>query len=359
MELTQSEAVLRQTSRRQVYRYLYDSARPITAWEAAEALALSPSMAEDCLFGLLGEGMVTCADGETYALEPLGRIAVGISADSGGVTLLAVDVLGEELASRELDVPFAHTPAYYEGLACRLEEFLDDFGLERDRLLGVGLTLPGAIDQAEGRLVSAPALGLRDVPLDELYRHFVCYPFYIENRVHASAYAESWAEGGSMVYLSLDRSVDGALLLEDRAYLGDRGRAGAFGHMRAVPDGRPCSCGRRGCLEAYCSTARLSDDLGLTLDEFFTRLRSGDEKARAVWTEYRGHLLDALATLRACFDCGVVVGGALAPYLEEELPELCRELGEEDDALRPARLGPNSSCIGTALRFIDDFLLTY
>jgi len=363
VELIQSDAVLRQTNRRQVYRYLYDSAGPVTVQEIGDALSLASSEVEGCLAELLEGGMAVCADGWNYILEPLGRISVGISVEGAQQRLLAIDLRGEELACRELAVPFAHTPAYYEGLAQRLEEFLDDFGLERDRLLGVGLTLPGAIDQAEGRLVSAPSLGLRDIPLEKIYGCFICYPFFIENRTHASGYAEFWADGslGSMVYLSLDRSVDGFLMLEGRQYMGERGRAGEFGHLRVVPNGRPCSCGRRGCLEAYCSADRLSDDLGLTLDEFFMRLQSEDGQAAAAWTEYRSHLAVALANLHTSFDCGVVLGGALAPYLEGLLPELYRELGETEDTsfLHLAHLGAHAGCIGTALRFIDDFLLTY
>ena len=222
-------------------------------------------------------------------------------------------------------------------------------------------------DQTEGKLVMAPTLELWDVPLEELYRYFSRYPVFIENDANASGYAERWMDKGqnNMVYVALERGIGGAIFWGDKQYTGDHGRSGEFGHLRIVPNGRLCHCGRRGCLEAYCSISRLSDDLGLTLGEFFSALREGDQQAAAIWEEYRDHLTDALANLRTNFDCDIVLGGTLAPYLKELLPEICWELGEktlfEGDSffLRLDHFGPHSACAGTALRFIDDFLLTF
>ncbi len=360
-------AIQRQTDRRKVYRYIYDHPQPVTAWELGEELSLEAPVVSSSLAGLLEEGMVTRLEDEAYVLDPLARVAAGLCMLDDRVQLLAIDLRGEELGSRELSMPFSHTPAYYETTAQCLEEFLDDCGLDRERLLGVGVAMPAIMDQAEGRLVISPTLELQDIPLEEIYCHFSRYPVFIENTPNASGYAERWAGGvrTNAVYLSLDRGVGGAILLGNEHYMGDHGRGGEFGHVCLVPNGRPCHCGRRGCVEAYCSTSRLSDDLGLTLEEFFDRLQKGDEQAAAVWEEYQGYLVDALVDLRTCFDCDIILGGALSPYLEGLLPELRWEVGEktlfngEDFFLYLDHFGSRSACTGTALRFIDDFLLTY
>lgn len=369
MEKAINPNVQRQTDRRQVYRYLYDNPLPVEAQEIADALFLDLSVVNESLSSLLKEGMISHVSDLAYVLEPKGRIAVGVSIRDDGFRLLAIGMRGEELACQELPEAFSYTQAYYETLSQCLEMFLDEFGLERDRLLGVGITLPGVIDQAAGKLILAPDLELWDVPLEEIYCHFshYRYPVYIENETSASGYAQRWADPtrSNIVYLSLGRSVGGSLMLEGRQYMGNHGRAGELGHLRIVPNGRLCSCGRRGCLEAYCSASRLSDDLGLTLDQFFEALHAGDEQAASVWEEYQGHLTDALANLRMCFDCDIVLGGALSQYLEGFLPEMCWKLGEktffDSDVffLHLSRCGPNGACIGTALRFVDDFLLTY
>ena len=276
MEQAMNATVLRQTSRRRVLRCVYNRAEPVTEREIAGELSLEPATVADGLTELMEAGLVF-RSGEGYALEARARVAVGITIQWGEARLLAIDMRAGELGYREMKMTFAHTPEYYEGLARELEKFLDDFHLERGRLLGVGITLPGIIDQSAGKLVMAPTLELWDVPLEEIYRYFSRYPVFIENDANASGYAEWWTEKGrsNMVYLSLERGVGGAIFWGDEQYTGDHGRSGEFGHLCVVPNGRQCHCGRRGCLEAYCSTARLSDDLGLTLEEFFSALREG------------------------------------------------------------------------------------
>ena len=376
MEQTMNTTVMRQTNRRRVYQYIYKSARPVTKQEIAGDLSLSLPTVSGNLTELVEEGLVSCSGTQestggrkpqTYVLNPRARVAVGMCLLDDGAQLLAIDMRGEELGCRELPIPFAHTPEYYQEIARHLEEFIDSCGLDRKRLLGVGIAIPGIIDQAEGRLVMSPTLELWDIPLEEIYQHFSHYPAFIENTPNASGYAERWANSGqtNVVYLSLDRGVGGAIIQGDKQYMGDHGRGGEFGHMRLVPNGRQCNCGRRGCVEAYCSTSRLSVDLGLTLKEFFAQLQAGDKQAAPVWEEYRAHLTDALVNLRTCFDCDIILGGALSPYLEGLLPEICWELGEktlfDGDSffLHLDHFGSHGASAGTALRFIDDFLLTY
>ena len=311
--------------------------------------------------------MIAPAGDEAYVLVPRSRVAAGVFLRDDSAQLLALDMRAAELGFRELPIPFSHTPEYYQMISRCLEEFMDDCGLDRDRLLGVGITIPAIIDQTEGKLVLSPTLELWDVPLEEIYRHFSRYPVFIENSPNSSGYAARWAnrEKSNVIYLSLDRGVGGVIIWGDEQLMGDNGRGGEFGHMRLVPNGRLCHCGRRGCVESYCSTSRLSDDLGLTLDGFFNRLCEGDEEITGIWEEYRGHLTDTLANLRTCFDCDIILGGELAPYLEELLPELDWELAEktlfqgDSSFLRLDHFGPHSACAGTALRFISDFLLTY
>lgn len=368
MEGKMPAAVMRQTNRRQVYQYIYKNAGPITAAEASGALSMEPAAVSESLDVLVKEGLVIAGpEDSAYELDAQALYAVGISIERGGVYIAVLDMRLRELASRELTVPFSHTDAYYRGLVQEMEALLNGSGLDRNRMLGVGITVPGIIDRGKDKLVMAPTLNIWDIPLEEIYRQFSRYPVYVENDANASGYLERWLDGGqrNMIYLSLKRGVGGAILLSDRQYTGDNGRGGEFGHLRIVPNGRLCHCGRKGCLEAYCSVDRLSVDLGVTLAEFFARLEAGDETFTAVWEEYRDHLTDALAMIRMSFDCDIMVGGELTAYLEPHFPELYWELGEkalfEADRmfLQLERYGPHSECAGTALRFIDDFLLTF
>ena len=368
MEGNMPAAVTRQTNRRQVYQYIYQSAGNVTVTEASEALSLDLDTVTESVDELAREGLVTAGpEGGVYELDAQALYAVGISIERGGVYIAVLDMRLRELAGLELDLPFRHTGAYYRGLVQAMETLMGASGLDRDRMLGVGITVPGIVDRGKGKLVMAPTLDIWDIPLEEIYREFSRYPVYVENDANASGYLERWMDGGQrdIIYLSLNRGVGGAVLLNDRQFAGDNGRSGEFGHLRIIPNGRLCSCGRRGCLEAYCSVDRLSFDLGVTLAEFFARLEAGDEAFAAIWEEYQDHLTDALAMIRLSFDCDIMLGGTLAAYLEPYLPGLYWELGEktlfDTDRvfLKLGHHGPHSDCAGTALRFIDDFLRAY
>lgn len=367
MEGNVPAAVTRQTNRRQVYQYIYESAGNVTVTEASEALALDLDTVSESVDDLVLEGLVTSGPEGGYGLNAQALFVVGISIERGGAYIAVLDMRLQELAGLELELPFCHTDDYYRCLVREMEALMEASGLGRNQMLGVGITVPGIIDRGRSKLVMAPTLDIWDIPLEEIYREFSQYPVYVENDANASGYLERWMDGGQRdtIYLSLNRGVGGAVLLSDRQYAGDNGRSGEFGHLRIIPNGRLCSCGRRGCLEAYCSVDRLSTDLGVTLAEFFARLEAGDEAFTDVWEEYQDHLTDALAMIRLSFDCDIMLGGALAAYLEPYLPGLYWELGEktlfETDGvfLKLGHYGPHSDCAGTALRFIDDFLLTF
>lgn len=121
----------------------------------------------------------------------------------------------------------------------------------------------------------------------------------------------------SLVYLSLSNSVGGAILTGGALYGGDHLRAGEFGHNTLVPDGRPCYCGKKGCLDAYCPAKVLSQLTDGNLALFFDGLRSGNAALQTAWNEYLSYLAVAVNNLRMTFDCDVIVGGYVGGFLAE------------------------------------------
>ena len=86
--------------------------------------------------------------------------------------------------------------------------------------------------------------------------------------------------------------------------------------MTIHPDGKKCFCGKKGCFESYVSERCLSDNLGISLDDFFHRLESGDTEADKVFEEYLDNLTIGINNLYTIYDCRVIVGGAVAEYLK-------------------------------------------
>lgn len=100
------------------------------------------------------------------------------------------------------------------------------------------------------------------------------------------------------------------------------------------PGGRRCECGRQGCLEAYCSAARISDDLDVTLEVFFQRLEQSNSPYQELWKNYLEDLATAVTTIHTILDCPVMIGGAVSQYLppyRSQLAKLIRELDPLSD----------------------------
>ncbi len=229
--------------------------------------------------------------------------------------------------------------------------------------MGVGVSVPGIITGDETVIAQAPTLGLREVEVRRLTGH-IPYPIHVVNDANAGGCAECWGKNGDepMAYLSLGRGVGGAILSSRHTYLGQNGRSGEFGHMCIHPGGAACSCGRLGCMEAYCSTARLSDDLGMTLEEFFARLDGGDPACARRWETYLDDLAISVQNIHMVLDCPIVLGGKLSAFLARHMDELDRRLRADDPEcveapyLSICRHHDRANSMGAALHFIEEFI---
>lgn len=363
----------RRKTHNSIYQHIYRSSGICTKQSLARDLGLSLPTIYQHLAELVEDGLVAYS-GEQRSTG--GRRAAGLSAVDGArfavgasiteerIRFVAADLRLRELASRSIRHKLSERfTGYGDFLREELDAFLDANGLDRAKLLGVGITLPGIISADNSRIVYAPTLQLQNIALGELTASLP-YPFYIENDAACGGYAEWFMRSGqkNMAYLSLENGVGGAVLLEGRAYGGDNRRSGEFGHMCVEPGGLKCSCGRLGCLEAYCSARRISDGLGITLEEFFAALAQGNREYEALWHDLLRHLAAGVNNIRMILDCEVVLGGLLAEYLEPWLPQL-REyvragspFGDDAGFLHLSVLRRHTVPLGGALLFIQEFL---
>lgn len=363
----------RRATRNRIYRYLYEAETPRTKLDISRDLAVSMPTVHQNLTELLEAGLVEHgatrkstggrpATGLTAAANL--RYAVGVALSDHRFTFMAVNLKMEEIAYHQTgNIPLAELTGSGARLAAELAAFLARFGLNPGKLLGVGLAVPGILDAAGSQVLFAPTMGLRGKSVDAWIEH-IPYPTFVCNDATAGGYAE-WLATGSredMAYLSLENGVGGAVFLNGAPYGGQNGRSAEFGHLCVVPGGRPCQCGKRGCLEAYCSAARLSDDLGITLEAFFAGLAAHDPAREALWQEYLDHLATAIGNLHMILDCPLLLGGALTAYLPPYLPALRARLaaqgGFDADAgyLALGRYPRRAIPLGVALHFIRDFI---
>lgn len=129
--------------------------------------------------------------------------------------------------------------------------------------LAVGVGVPGILDLDRGLLVKSPNLSrLEGSPLRDWLAEVLSCPVILENDANAAAVGEKWLGAGrrleSFLFVTLGTGVGGGLILDGKLWKGVRGGAGEFGHLVVEPDGPPCGCGGRGCLETYASATGIA-----------------------------------------------------------------------------------------------------
>ena len=364
----------RRQTRSSVYHCLYEAESFCTRQTLAQSLGLSLPTIYQNLSDLVDSGLVRYS-GEAQStggrraagveIIPDARIAVGVSVTGHRLRFSAADLRLNEIAyrSRNFEAYGSDMASLSEFLSRDLESFIDEERLDRSRLLGVCVALPGILTPDRSEIMFAPKLKLRDSDLITLYQS-IPYPSYVENDATSSGHAEWFARGarGNMAYLSLESGIGGSVLIGGSPYHGSNQRSCEFGHMCVVPGGLPCSCGKHGCLEAYCSSDRVSKNIGMSLTDFFDALEHNDSEYSLLWSDLLHHLAVGVANIRMAFDCDIVLGGILSQYLPRYLPLLRQLVAANDpfgtgaDFLTLSVLGGHSVPLGAALHFLSGFL---
>ena len=274
----------RRLTRNQIYQYIY-KAPGCSKQEIADSLNFSMPTVHQNLNELTQAGLVRI-DGvgeSTGGRRPLqltinenARFSLGVSVTESHFRIVAANLRLDEIAYQKYGHPHCNNMKDLGSfLTADLEDFLNRFGLNREKLLGIGIALPAIFNADRTCVITAPTLNLRDQDIHPL----ICsipYPVAVCNDATSGGYAEWYVQQDSdcMAYISLEGGVGGAILVNGVPYTGLNGRSGEFGHICVQPEGLSCKCGLRGCLEAYCSSDRISTDLGISVEQFFCRLGS-------------------------------------------------------------------------------------
>jgi glucokinase len=182
-------------------------------------------------------------------------VTLTIGVDVGGTKVLGgvVTPEGEVLATERRDTPDDDAPQ----TAVVIAEVVADLVAAHPGVEAVGVGAAGWIDSARSTVMFAPNVAWRNEPLRDRIADKVGLPVVVENDANAAAWAEyrfGAARGVSDVLLiTVGTGIGGGIIAAGELFRGAYGVAAEFGHVRVVPDGLPCGCGRRGCFEQYCS----------------------------------------------------------------------------------------------------------
>ncbi len=151
----------------------------------------------------------------------------------------------------------ANTKTILENLATAYEK------VQEDDVCGIGLGVPGCVNPQSGKVSAIDNIpALEGISLTEFFMQKTKLPTYIDNDANSATKGEyifGTSQKGlkNFMAITLGTGVGGGLILDGEFYRGANNYAGEIGHMTYIPDGAPCNCGKRGCLEAYASATAI------------------------------------------------------------------------------------------------------
>ena len=278
----------------------------------------------------------------TLTINPDGGHALGIHVTPLGIESAVVNLRGDVVDSVRREVSNVGPGEAFSIIADMVRKL--KAGPRCGRLLGAGIALPGPFDVESMSFVGSTTMtGWKNVDIRQQLADATGLPAFIENDMAAAALGEQLYGLGQQLtnyyYLFFSVGLGGAVMHDGSVMRGAWGNAGEIGHIPAVPDGEPCPCGNRGCLERY-----------LSLDAFERRGLPSDEWVQEVAPFFR----NAIRTIENLFDPETIVLGGLAPQpLLEQLTTLVDGLDHSISA-RADRAHPRvvlaSDCQHSALR---------
>ncbi|MCQ2511411.1 MAG: ROK family transcriptional regulator [Lachnospiraceae bacterium] len=253
---------------------------------------------------------------------------LGIDIGVNHVKFLITDFCGDFVCEKKVKLKFQDTIAWYESLTDKLNEFFMECSIDSKDILCAGLSFPGIIDEEKEVIVKSHILGAEHVGLDR-FKKAIDFPLTVNNDANCAAFAEISQEKTNYLYLSLNDSVGGGLVLNASMHIGDSLQAGEIGHMILVPGGKQCYCGKKGCADPYLSpTVLLKEEE--TLSDFFGRVSAGDEVALKKWDQYLEYLAIFITNLRMVLDIDIVIGGEVGKFIDPYMDVLKSEMQKYD-----------------------------
>ena len=363
---------VKKLNKNRIFRLIYNSDK-ISRQEIADQLGLSLPTVNQNLKMLMEDGLIeyvgnfTSTGGrraQAITINNNARKAISVNIKADYINVDVVGLKGQIIYSMAVKAHFSKSSAYIEKLTDAVRHAVDYVGADADDILGVGITVPGILDDEKQILISAPPLKAKNYDFTRLISA-IDYPVIVMNDARAEAYAGHWFNGkpgDEKIYIMLGEGVGGAYINASAIRNGVHNRGGEFGHMVIHPGGKQCLCGKKGCFEAYVSEKVLSSELDMTLDNFFELAAQGNKNNSDVLDEYMDNLALGINNIYTMMDCDIVLGGTVAPYLKQYDDSIKERLvndysfDTDADYLRISDGGGRKSGLGAALSFVARFI---
>lgn len=360
---------VKRINRSKVYQMIYEK-RSISKQELAQELHMGLTTVTQNLKALEEDGWIhrtgyyeSTGGRKAQAIEIVSnaRTAIGAFILKRSILLVAVDLYGNIMEQKTVAEPFSATETYFQFLGKEIMRFANHVESNPDKISGVGIAIQGILSPDRSKIQYGKLLQHTGLNIADLTR-YIPYPCVTEHDSKAAAFAEIWNQpqfSDAVVFL-LNKNLGSALVIHGEVHQGKSMHSGTIEHMCIVPDGKPCYCGGKGCLETYCSAESLQNQIqGNSFAAFFQSVRTCEPSSNAIWNAYLSHLAAAIRNVNTVIDSDVILSGFLVPYFTEaDLKFLKQKItalpffAERDIKIQLGKHDEFAPAIGAALPFV-------
>ncbi|GIP22882.1 ROK family transcriptional regulator [Paenibacillus sp. J22TS3] len=320
--------------------------QPISRASIAKQTGMSPTTVSRIVGELTEEGylleseQVSAGLGRKSTLLEMvdaAVLSVGVELDRHQVNIGIVDLQGNVIAGAQ------YPRSLEESAEVTLKRVGDEIvrltksnEIECDRIIGVGVGLPGIVDNDTGEVIFSVQLGWRNVPIAEKLKVITGYDVAVDNELKAKALAEHMkgAASGSQrtVLLGFGNGVGSAFIVEGEIYRGKTNSAGEIGHTTIDPNGMLCDCGKAGCLQTYININSLLSEANKvrpirSIEELFAAKHAGERWAVYLIERALMYMAITINNVVCMYNPdSVILSGELAdkfPEIFDEVVDLC------------------------------------
>lgn len=344
----------------------------ITKLDIAYTLKISIPTVTTNINELRDAGMIEEIESDIYTggrkpkivkLIPNARVSIGISVTKHKVSVVVLNLLSKVIFTKQERCEKNSFMAYIEVGKKLMDEAITQLGIQKENILGVGISIPGIIDESL-EIAEKTNMGYSQISLNPIYEFFD-QPVYIENEANLSLIAEKilggYAHLDEMIYIGINEGLGGGIFVNNQLFKGVKGRAGEFGHMRigVNKEGNEAKT-----VEDYISTKSLvesynkeaNDDIE-SFEAFEAKIIEKDEVAIQVLNQGIEVLCMMIYNLGMIFDIKkMIVGGKIGRLIHSQealvKDQLTKYNVDMDVIFSNLR---NTTTIGAALLPINDF----
>ena len=313
-----------------------------------------------------------------FELTPKSYFSIGVDIDVDYIRFILMDITGQVEYRDKIPSGFAQSvPESIKLVEEKIHQIIQEYKIKDDRLLGVGVSIPGMVDNITHEVIFAPNLGWERVDLEHMMASIGSFPIYVDNEAMCSAICENWIgcciDQKDFVCINMKSGIGSSIFAGGNLYRGCSGSAGEIGHITVDQNGPKCACGNYGCLETLVSSkamvekaqrlvkqgliADFTDVDLITIDDIICSAKAGNEAARVILVDAAGYFGLAVANLINTINPSKIVLGKELVKFSEDILEHLKNIAFAKALKYPAsrveiitsEIGEDTSALGAAI----------